>query len=118
VPLADFAVSPVDPDVLVATTQQGPARSTDGGRTFSLVRDAPLLLLVDWAEDGTLVGIAPDGAVHTSTDGGSWSRRGQAGGAPQAVEAADGERVLVAVDGAVLESGDGGRSFAVRDRTS
>ena len=118
VPLADFAVSPDDPDVLVATTREGPARSTDGGRTFSVVDGAPLLLLVDWADDGTLVGVAPDGAVHTSADGGTWSAQGRVGGAPQALETADGGRVVVAVDGAVLESGDGGRSFAVRHRTS
>ena len=41
--LADFAVSPDDPDVLLATTEQGVARSADGGRTFAPVPGAPRL---------------------------------------------------------------------------
>ena len=31
VPMADFAVSPTDADTILATTEQGPALSTDGG---------------------------------------------------------------------------------------
>lgn len=31
--MRDFAVSPTDPDTLLATTERGLARSTDGGRT-------------------------------------------------------------------------------------
>jgi hypothetical protein len=119
VPLADFAVSPDDPELLVATTQEGPARSTDGGRSFSVLDGAPLLLLVDWADDGALVGVAPDGAVHGSEDGGAtWTARGSVNGAPQALEASDGGQVVVAIDGAIVESGDGGESFDVRYQTS
>jgi hypothetical protein len=33
--LRDFAVSPTDPDAVLATTERGLARSADGGRTFS-----------------------------------------------------------------------------------
>lgn len=117
--LADFAVSPDDSDVLVATTQQGPARSTDGGRSFSVLDGAPLLLLVDWADDGTLVGVAPDGAVHVSEDGGAtWVARGSVDGSPQALEASDGGQVVVAIDGAIVQSADGGESFDVRYQTS
>src|SRR5699024_10679486 len=46
--MADFAVGPESPDVMVATTQDGPARSTDGGRTFEVLPSAPLLVLVSW----------------------------------------------------------------------
>jgi len=40
-PMADFTVGPDDPDLILATTEQGLARSTDGGRTFAVVDDAP-----------------------------------------------------------------------------
>ena len=64
--LADLAVSPQDPQTLLATAQQGLARSTDGGRSFRLVTGAPLLQLVTWPEAGRVVGVDPDGAVHVS----------------------------------------------------
>lgn len=119
VALADFAVSPDDPQMLVATTQEGPARSTDGGRSFSTIDGAPLLLLVDWAGDGTLAGVAPDGAVHVSEDGGAtWSERGSVHSSPQALEVSDGGQLAVAIDGAIVESVDGGESFGVRYQTS
>ncbi|MGH3980426.1 MAG: F510_1955 family glycosylhydrolase [Pseudonocardiaceae bacterium] len=112
--LADLAVSPDDPNTVLATTEQGLARSTDGGRTFQLFGDAPLLQLVTWPDDGRLVGITPDGAVHASTDGGTtWEQRGSAGGAPEAFTT-DGEAVHVAVGGGIVTSTDGGRSFRTR----
>ncbi len=84
-PLADLVVSPGDPNTLLATTEQGLARSTDGGWTFRLYSDAPLLQLVTWPDDGQLIGLAPDGIMHASDDGGAtwpaWICRGTAGGA-------------------------------------
>jgi hypothetical protein len=112
---ADFAVSPEDADVIIATTREGPVRSSDGGRSFQLVAGAPLLQLVAWADDGTIVGVAPDGAVHASTDkGGSWEQRGSIEAAPHALAVAAGNEVFAAVDGAILASADGGRSFTPR----
>ena len=117
VPMADFAVSPEDPEVLLATTEQGLARSEDGGATFGAVPGAPLLQLVSWAEDGTIVGAAPDGSVHASTDGGqTWQRRGDLDAPPHALTATSGDEVFAAVDGAILASTDGGQTFAVRHR--
>jgi photosystem II stability/assembly factor-like uncharacterized protein len=116
-PMADFAVSPDDPDVLLATTEQGLARSEDGGETYTAVPNTPLLQLVSWAEDGTLIGAAPDGTVHASTDGGqTWQQRGTLDGAPHALTATSSSDVFAAVDGAILASTDGGRSFDVRYR--
>lgn len=115
IPMADFAVSPDDPDVVLATTEQGLVRSEDGARNFDLVAAAPILLLVTWAEDGTIVGVEPDGTVHASSDDGqSWQQRGSLDAAPQALTATDAGEVFAAVDGAILASTDGGRSFAVR----
>lgn len=114
-PMADFAVSPDDPDVIVATTEQGLASSDDGGRNFTLVRGAPLMQLVSWAEDGTLVGAGPEGTVYVRTgDGGTWQRRGVLEGAPEALAAVNLEEIYAAADAAVMVSTDGGREFVVR----
>jgi len=81
------------------------------------VPSAPLLQLVYWAEDGTIVGAAPDGTLHASTDDGrTWQRRGSLGAAPHALIATSGSEVFAAVDGAILASADGGRTFDVRHR--
>lgn len=114
-PIADVAVSPEDPDVLLATTADGLARSEDGGRTFRTVGGAPLLLLVSWADDGTIVGVEPEGAVHLGSDGGDrWTSGATLAGPPEALDAHARDQVYVAADGEVLTSTDGGATFAVR----
>lgn len=113
IPMVDFAVSPSDGQVIVATTQQGLAVSGDGGRTFELDGSAPLMVSVSWADDGTLVGAEPDGAVLVSDDGGQrWRKVGELGGPPDALNAESGDVVYAAISGAVLASTDGGRTFA------
>ncbi len=113
--MADFAVSPDDREVLLATTEQGLVRSEDGGESYTPVPGAPLLQLVSWAEDGTILGAAPDGSLHASTDNGqTWQQRGDLDGAPHALTATSGEKVYAAVEGAVLASTDGGRTFTAR----
>ncbi len=117
--LRDFAVSPTDPDLLLATTEKGLARSTDGGRTWQQVPGAPLLAVLAWPDPQTLFGVAPGGAVVQSSDGGAtWDRRGTAGGQPEALAAdtRNGTPTLyVAIsDRGVLASTDGGRSFTTR----
>ena len=116
-PMRDFAVSPDSPDVLLATTEQGLARSGDGGRTFAPVSGAPVLAVLSWAATDVLYGVAPDGAVHRSTDGGTaWTRQGNVGGEPEAM-AFDlrAEALYVAVDDrGVLVSTDGGKTFTTR----
>lgn len=69
-PLADFAVSPDDPDTLLATTEQGLAVSTDGGGTWQERGSAggqPAALTAD----GEDVYVATrDGRIVESGDGG------------------------------------------------
>ncbi|MTE22098.1 exo-alpha-sialidase [Streptomyces sp. TRM43335] len=118
----DIAVSPENPDTVLATTQGGIARSTDGGETFAGGAE-PVLAHLSWAgEDGkdVLYGIGPDGALHRSTDGGeSWTETGTVpGGQPQALTAVTADRVLAATAGGVYESTDGGRTFTERLETS
>lgn len=113
-PIADIAVSPDEPEELLATTQQGPARSTDGGRTFNPIEDAPLLLLLDWPSSTRLVGVAPDGVVHTSSDGGkNWSKQGQVPGGPAALTTHGKSEVYVATDAGIHRSADGGKTFTL-----
>ncbi|MDQ3406068.1 MAG: exo-alpha-sialidase, partial [Actinomycetota bacterium] len=114
-PMADFAVSSDDPEVILATTEQGLAGSEDGGRSFTLVRGAPPILLVSWADDGTLVGLGPDGTVYVSSDGGeAWEGRARLDGSPEALAAVNETEIYAAAGGAVLASTDGGRNFTVR----
>jgi hypothetical protein len=111
--LADFAVSPDNPAELLATTQQGPARSSDGGRSFSPVAGAPLLVLLDWPATDRLVGVAPDGTVHTSTDGGTgWTVTGRVPGQPEAITT-HGAAVYVATDSGIYRSADNGATFSL-----
>lgn len=112
VELADFAVSPSSPDVLLATTRQGMTRSTDGGRTFAPMAGTPVLQLVDWPEDALVVGVAPDGTVRTSADGGAtWTRQGTVPGRPGALAAHGRTEVFLATEDAIHRSSDGGRTF-------
>ncbi|GAB7191696.1 hypothetical protein NUM3379_24040 [Kineococcus sp. NUM-3379] len=116
VPAAPYslAASPEGTTVL-ATTEEGPLRSGDGGRSWAPVAGAPLLLLVDWASGGTVVGLTPQGVTAVSTDAGAtWELRGSTGDRPQAL-GASGEGELLRVDavttGALLTSTDGGRTY-------
>lgn len=112
--LADFAVSPDDPEVLLATTQQGPVRSTDGARSAAPIPGAPLLVLVDWPATDRLVGVEPDGTVQVSSDGGTtWTPRGQVSGQPAAISAHGADEVYVATDTGIHHSIDDGDTFSV-----
>ncbi len=92
-------------------------RSDDGGRSFELVRGAPLLQLVTWTDTGNLIGADPEGTVHASADGGAtWQQRGTVSGAPEALTAT-GKDVHVAVEGGIVSSTDGGRTFQTRYQT-
>lgn len=113
--LRDFAVSPADPDTLLATTERGLARSTDGGRTFTAVPGAPVLAVLAWQRPAALHGVDPTGQVHASADGGqTWDRRGDLGGQPEALAAHDGQLYAAATGRGVLASADDGRTWTVR----
>jgi hypothetical protein len=108
-----------DGDHVLATTQDGLLRSIDGGASWSRVADAPLLQVVDWADDGSsVVGVDPAGTVWSSADAaGTWQEAARLGSAPQAVAAASADdgsvRVAVVTSKALLRSQDGGQTFTV-----
>jgi len=108
---ADIAVNPRDPNMLVATTEKGVVTSMDGGRTFGAAKD-PLLVFVAWSAQGTIYGLAPDGAVYASADATSWTKTGTVpSGRPQALGVASDGRVFAATTGGILESRDNARTF-------
>jgi hypothetical protein len=114
VPMADIAVSPDDPDLVLATTEEGPVRSADGGRSFTVIEDAPTLVFVDWPATERLVGVDPDGGVRVSADGGAnWAEEGAVPGRPAAILAHDEHEVYVATDEGIHHSGDNGATFTL-----
>ncbi|RBY84450.1 F510_1955 family glycosylhydrolase [Blastococcus sp. TF02A-30] len=117
--LRDLAVHPEDPEVLLATTEQGLLRSGDGGRTWTAVPTAPGVTVLAWPATSSLYGVTPDGAVHESPDGGTtWTEQGSVQAEPEAllVDNRDGvESIYLAVSPAtILVSTDGGASFTTR----
>jgi len=118
-PMADFAVDPKSADTILATTQKGVVRSTDGGRAWAQLAGAPTLVVLTWAGQGQLYGVTPDGTVQRSADGGvTWAARGSVGGQPEAitVDVRGGRETLyVAADGrGIVASTDQGRTFTTR----
>ena len=99
IPTADVAISPDDSSIVVITTEDGPQISRDSGRSFELIADAPLLMLVDWPRPAEFVGIAPDGVVYVSADGGgSWEQRGDIGERTHALTVAPDGSVYAATE--------------------
>jgi hypothetical protein len=116
--LMDFAVSPADPNVVVASTwQQGVLASTDGGRSWQPTTSGAFVVL-DWA-DSALYGLTPNGTLGVSRDGGmTWQQQGSIGGSPEALLATDDMLVAAAADRGIVQSRDGGRTWTVRLSTA
>ena len=106
-------------DTILATTQDGVVRSSDGGRKWTPVVGAPTLVVLTWAAQGQLYGVTPDGTVQRSEDGGAtWGERGSVGGRPEAITVdarGDKETLYVAAtDRGIVASADQGRTFTTR----
>ncbi|GLF95398.1 F510_1955 family glycosylhydrolase [Streptomyces yaizuensis] len=108
----DIAVSPDDPETVLATTESGVSRSGDGGRTFA-EGTGPVMAFVSWVAKDALYGVDAEGKINLSADGGrSWEQTGTLpGGGPQALTAIDRKRLVAASQDGVYESTDGGRTF-------
>ncbi|MFG3496970.1 F510_1955 family glycosylhydrolase [Streptomyces sp. NPDC047928] len=111
----DIAVDPENPDTVLATTADGIARSTDGGRTFA-EGEPPAMAFLSWPGADALYGIGDSGELSRSADGGTtWQPAGTVpGGQVQALTAVDAQHVLAATESGVYESRDGGKSFTKR----
>ncbi|NRQ39913.1 exo-alpha-sialidase [Nonomuraea sp. NN258] len=116
--LLDLAAGASEPERLYATTPAGVRVSTDAGRTFKPVQTAPLLSFLDVTGRGRLAGIAPDGQVHTSSDGAAtWRPAGRLPMQAVAFTAVSADHLLAAaMDGTVYESKNAGQDFTVVHR--
>lgn len=107
-------------DAVLATTQKGVQRSTDGGTTWTLNEAAPVIQFASFASAGKAVGVAPDGTVYYSPDAGvSWEQAGAVSGEVQAITATEGTDgkpwIWAATSKGVIVSKDGGASFRPSD---
>lgn len=118
-PAFDIAISPDDPETLIATTQQGVKLSSDGGRTFRPVDDAPTLVFIEWLGDGSLVGVDPSGRMLSRGPGKmAFVKAGTLRGQPEAFHATDPKTLYASVEGTIWKSDDGGQTFAQLGRKS
>jgi hypothetical protein len=110
-PVIDLAIAPDNPERLVASTQSGLFRSSDGGRKWSRLA-ADRVGLLTWPEKERLLLVDAGGEVLASADGGGKFRpSGAIGATPEALGSGEG-RIFVAVGGGrVLASTDGGRNW-------
>lgn len=111
--LLSFAVSPTDPDTIVATTYDtAVVTSSDGGRSWKPVPGAPKLTFVSWDATAGLYGLGTDGSIHHSGDGGTaWQTRGTLSGQPAAL-LAQAEVLYAATSEAISRSVDGGATWS------
>jgi len=110
----DIAVSPRNPNEVLATTADGVMRSLDQAKTFTPVAAAPQLVFLSWPDQGPLIGVDPAGTVYASDDSGTtWQARRALGERPQAVLAGGGGQVFVATATAIQRSTDNGTTFEV-----
>ena len=118
--IASLAISPTNPDGVVAAIQggrtiEGLYSSDDAGRSWQPLADHVGLL--GWTESGLLALVDAEGVVSRSDDGGEeWEEVGEIGGRPAAFEAA-GDKLLAALhDGTVKQSTDSGATWSVRSK--
>lgn len=108
----DIAVSPANPNDILATTAQGVVRSTDQAATFAPAGTEPALAFLAWPDDGPLFGVDPAGVVYASPDSApTWQRRRELGQPPQALLAPGDGVLYVATDTAIHRSTDNGTTF-------
>ncbi|MEM5462035.1 hypothetical protein VSR69_46105, partial [Paraburkholderia phytofirmans] len=71
--VTDLAVNPDDPDDLLVTDSRAAVLRLGETQELRAVPASPRLAFVDWPSRDLLVGVAPEGTVHRSSDaGGSW----------------------------------------------
>ncbi|GAA4409378.1 hypothetical protein GCM10023168_28090 [Fodinibacter luteus] len=99
---------------VLATTEEGLMRSTDGGATWQQMDQAPWLLMAAFGDADTVAGLTPYGQVHTSADAGrTWRATDLLASDAQALYASgEGESLEVLVaDGSKVLVSTGGQPF-------
>ena len=111
--LTGFAVSPADPELVVAATERGLARSRDGGRRWQPIH-GPAGLLLDWQGPDALWAITDDGQLWHSKDAGrSWRQAGKINAQPEAFLAHKSNLYVAVAQLGIVTSTDQGRSWRV-----
>jgi len=86
-------------------------RLSPAQKKLSPVAGAPSLAFIDWPQPDLLVGVAPDGAVHRSQNGGkSWESVNSVGAPPEALDAT-GEVWHIATERGLFSSTDDGATW-------
>lgn len=103
---------------ILATTESGLQRSSDGGSSWSPVPNTPLLYLTDFASAEVAAGVTPNGHVYTSDDAGlTWQTGGSIDVEPHAMAAVTGDdgqlQIWIATEQDIRVSTDGGQTFSV-----
>ena len=107
----DLAVDPDDPADLLVTDDRARLLRIGREEKLAAVPGAPRMSFVDWPERDLLVGVAADGAVHRSSDGGSsWESVDSVGSAPEALDITPG-RWNVATERGLFSSVDDGQTW-------
>ncbi|MEC3852052.1 hypothetical protein DM794_14940 [Paenarthrobacter ureafaciens] len=103
-------------DTVLATTENGIQRSTDGGKTWKAVPDGPVIQFAAFADPTEAFGVAPDGTTYHSADAGvTWTRKGRVATEVQAIAAGHGSggspSLWVATVDELMVSTDAGATF-------
>jgi hypothetical protein len=114
-PLLALAISPNEPEEIVASGEQFMYRSSDGGRRWRQV-DAPAAGLLTWNARGLFLATADGRVFRADAAGGRWSPSDEGvGEAPAAMDSGlDGELLVALHDGVIKQSKDSGASWTVR----
>lgn len=107
-------------DTVLATTPEGLRQSSDAGNTWTMIQGAPVIQFAAFANAAEAAGVAPDGSVYLSVDGGlSWRNTGKIDASVQAVAASEGSGgspwIWAATKSGLVVSTDGGVTFRPAD---
>lgn len=111
-PLLSIAALP-DPDVLMGTNHQAQLVRIDAAAKTVEPMDGPRLVVLDTTSAGDLVGLAPDGTLHVSSNAGkTWRPRGSINGVPAALTTST-DSWYAATPDSVHRSTDRGKRWTV-----
>lgn len=110
-PLSGIAVSPAEPELLIAATPAGPQRSGDGGRSWRAL-PGPAAVLLAWPSADALWAVTATAELYRSADGGdAWQRRGVLPDRPAALLATSDTLYVALHDQGIVRSRDGGATW-------
>lgn len=110
-PLLSLAAVPGG-DLLLGTNDQAQLMQLDPRTKTIEPTKGPNLVVLDTTASGQVVGLAPDGTVHLSTDSGkTWVERGSIGGSPAALTTSTATWYAATAD-TVYRSADRGRTWS------